>query len=72
MKKQAPNKPRLVGEDTREYVGKAFSDIELLAAADVIQAAISEGRKHVDHEALKRVLDKLTAAYKWRSQAAGR
>ena len=70
MKKQAPERARTIGTDASEYVGKAFSDIELLAAADVINAAISEGRRHVDQEALKRVLAKLTAAYEWRSQAA--
>jgi len=70
MKKQAPSRLRTSSAGASEYIGKAFSDIELLAAADVIKAAISEGRKHVDQQALRRVLDKLTAAYKWRSQAA--
>lgn len=70
MKKQAAKRPRPIGADTGEYIAKAFPGIELLAAADVIKAAISEGRKHVDQEALKRVLAKLMAAYRWRTQAA--
>jgi uncharacterized protein (DUF2267 family) len=69
MKKQTPKEPQ-TGDDTVETISRAFSDLELLAAADVIKAAISEGRKHVDQEALKRVYAKLMAAYKWRSQGA--
>jgi hypothetical protein len=69
MKKQTPKEPQ-TGGDAVETIGQAFSDLELLAAADVIKAAISEGRKHVDQEALKRVYAKLMAAYKWRSQGA--
>jgi hypothetical protein len=38
---------------------------------DVIESAISEGRKHVDLEALKRVLAKLTAAHNWKKRSAG-
>jgi hypothetical protein len=49
--------------DTGECLAQAFSDIELLAAADVIKSAISEGRKHVDLNALRGVLARLTAAY---------
>ena len=70
VKKKAPGKLGTIGGDASESIGQAFSDIELLAAADVIKAAISEGRKHVDQEALKRVLAKLTAAYQRKSQAA--
>lgn len=69
MKKQTPKEPQ-TGGDGVKTIGRAFSDLELLAAADVIKAAISEGRKHVDQEALKRVYAKLMAAYKWRSQGA--
>jgi len=69
VKTQVPKRPRTDGGDASESIGRAFSDIELLAAADVIKAAISEGRKHVDQEALKRVLAKLTAAYQRKSQA---
>jgi len=43
----------------------------LLVAADAIKSAISEGRKHLDLEALKSVLAKLTAAYNWKSRRAG-
>jgi hypothetical protein len=57
----AANKPG-TDTDTGEYLARAFSDIELLVAADVIKSAISEGRQHVDREALKRVLAKLAAA----------
>jgi hypothetical protein len=49
--------------DSTECLAHAFSSIELLVAADVIKSAISEGRKHVDLEALRRVLAKLAAAY---------
>jgi hypothetical protein len=51
------------------YLAQAFSDIELLVAADVLKAAISEGRKHLDLEALRSVLAKLTAAYDWKKRA---
>jgi hypothetical protein len=61
--------PRTVGADTGMYLAQAFSDIELLVAADVLKAAISEGRKHVDLEALRSVLAKLTAAYDWKKRA---
>ena len=54
--------------DTGEYLAQAFSAIELLVAADVIKSAISEGRKHVDLQALKGVLAKLTAAYNWKKR----
>jgi len=63
----AANKPA-TDSDTRKYLARAFSDIELLVAADVIKSAISEGRKHVDLEALKRVLEKVTAAYNWKKR----
>jgi hypothetical protein len=69
-KKQATKKPRTIGGDAGEYIGQAFSVLELQAAATVIKSAIDEGRKHVDQEALKRVFAKLTAAYNWRAQAA--
>jgi hypothetical protein len=62
----AANKPG-INTDTDAYLAQAFSDIELLVAADVIKSAISEGRKHVDLEALKGVLAKLTAAYNWKN-----
>lgn len=65
----AANKPGTdTDTDTGEYLAQAFSDIELLVAADVIKSAISEGRKHVDLEALKGVLAKLTAAYSWKKR----
>ncbi len=57
--------------DTGEHLAQAFSDIELLVAADVIKSAISEGRKHVDLEALRGVLAKLTAAHDWKKRNAG-
>ena len=60
----AAKKPRRIGDDTGEYLAQAFSDIELLVAADVIKSEIAEGRKHLDPEALKRVLARLTMAYK--------
>ena len=41
-------KPRVIGADTGEYIAKAFSDIELLIAADVIKSALSESKRHVD------------------------
>jgi hypothetical protein len=68
--RQVPQKPRTIGRDAGEYIGQAFSALELRAASTVIKSAIDEGRKHVDQEALKRVFAKLTAAYNWRSQAA--
>jgi hypothetical protein len=49
----------------------AFSDIELLVAADVIESAIPESRKHLEREALKSVLAKLTAAHNWKSRSTG-
>ena len=58
----------MTAADTSEYLARAFSDIELLVAADVIKSAISEGRKHVDLEALRGVLAKLTAAYSWKKR----
>ncbi len=63
----AVNKPA-TDSDTRKYLAQAFSDIELLVAADVIKSAISEGRKHVDLEALRSVLVKLSAAYNWKKR----
>jgi len=42
MKRQAPS-----GDESKS-IGQAFADIALLAAADVIKAAISGGRRHVD------------------------
>jgi hypothetical protein len=57
--------------DTGEYLAQVFSDIELLVATDVIKSAISAGRKHVDVEALRSVLAKLTAAYNWKKRGAG-
>jgi hypothetical protein len=36
-----------------------------------IKSAISEGRKHLDLEALKSVLAKLTAAHNWKTGRAG-
>jgi len=54
--------------DSGEYLAQAFSDIELLVATDVIKSVISEGRKHVDVEALRGVLAKLTAAYDWKER----
>jgi hypothetical protein len=57
--------------ETGEYLAHAFSDIELLVAVDVIESAISEGRRHVDLGALKRVLAKLTAAHNWKKRTAG-
>ena len=57
--------------ETGEYLARAFSEIELLVAIDIIESAISEGRKHVDLEALKRVLAKLTAARNWKKPSAG-
>ena len=61
-------KPRVIGADTGEYIAKAFSDIELLVAADVIQSALSESKRHVDVEALRRVLARLKRAYEWKAQ----
>ena len=57
--------------DAGQSLVREFSDIELLAAADVIRSAISEGRHHVDLDALKRVLAKLTAAYESRKRSEG-
>ncbi len=65
----AANNPRTSDIDTSEYLAQAFSDIELIVAADVIKSAIAEGRKHVDLEALRSVLVKLTAAYEWKRQS---
>ncbi len=64
-----PKKPRTIGGGAGEYLGQAFSAIELLVAADVINAALSEGRRHLDRDALKRVQAKLAMAYKWKSRA---
>lgn len=60
-------KPRRIGGHTGEYLAQAFSDIELLVAADVIKSAIAEGKKHLDPKALARVLAKLTMAYKYKA-----
>jgi hypothetical protein len=57
--------------ETGEYLARAFSEIELLVAIDVIESATSERRRHVDLEALKRVLAKLTAARNWKKRSAG-
>ena len=57
--------------ETGEYLARAFSGIELLVAIDVIGSAISETRRHVDLEALKRVPAKLTAAHNWKKRTAG-
>jgi len=54
-----------------EQLARAFSELELLAAADVIRSAIAEGRQHVDLQALRSVLAKLNAAHEWRQRAAG-
>ncbi len=60
---------RSSGKDA-EYLARVFSDIELLAAADIIKSALAEGRKHVDRAALGSVLAKLTAAHDRRKRAA--
>jgi hypothetical protein len=60
-----------MGADVGAYLAQAFSDIELLVALDVTRSAISEGRKHVDLEALRGVLAKLTAAYDWKRRHRG-
>jgi len=65
----AANKPA-TDTHTYEYLAQAFSEIELRVAIDVIESAISEGRRHVDLEALKRVLAKLTAARNWKKRTA--
>lgn len=57
--------------EVAECLAQAFSDIELLVALDVIKSAISEGRKHVDLEALRGVLAKLTAAYDRKRRRTG-
>jgi hypothetical protein len=57
--------------ETGEYLARAFSEIELLVAIDVVESAISETRRHVDLEALKRVLAKLTSAHNWKKRTAG-
>jgi hypothetical protein len=67
---RATNKKHGSDSDTGEHLAQAFSDIELLAAADVIRAAITEGKKHVDVEALKEVLGKLASAYNSRKRVA--
>jgi len=64
------SKPQAARE-SGQYLAQAFSDIELLVAIDVVKSAISEGRKHVDVEALKSVLSKLTSAYDWKKRNAG-
>lgn len=63
-------KPRTIGGDAGEYVGRAFSPIELLVAASVMEAALAEGKKHFDREALKRVLARLKVGYEWKSRNA--
>ena len=67
----AADDPRTKDTDTGEYLAQAFSDIELIAAADVIKSAIAQSRKHVDLEALRTVLAKLTAAYERKKRGAG-
>ena len=75
-RRATPSNPTTGGEqagtdaDTGAYLAQAFSDIELLVAVDVIKSAISERRKHVDPDALNRVLAKLTAAYNWKKRGA--
>ena len=65
-----PRKPPAATE-SGPHLAQAFSDIELLVAIDVIKSAIAEGRKHVDAEALKGVLAKLTSAYNLKKRSAG-
>jgi len=60
---RARQPPLAIRLDSSECLAHAFTNIELLVSADVIRSALSEGRKHVDLEALRRVLAKLTAAY---------
>jgi hypothetical protein len=49
--------------DAARQFPEKFSEIELLVAIDVIRSAIAEHRKHLDHEVLRSVLAKLTAAH---------
>lgn len=65
MASVANKKPRTIGGDTGELIGKAFSSDELLAAGSVIKAAIPTAG--ADREALSRVLARLTVAYKWKA-----
>ena len=62
--------PRRSDDDTAACLAQVFSDIELLVAADVIKSALAEGRRHLDPEALNRVLGRLTMAYKRKSRRA--
>ena len=51
------------GADMPKLFVPKLSEIELLVAIDVIRSAIAEHRKHLDLEALRSALAKLTAAY---------
>ncbi len=76
-RRATPSQPAISGEQARdrerysEYLAQAFSDNEMLVAIDVIGAAISEGRRHVDLEALKRVQAKLRTAHNWKKRTGG-
>jgi hypothetical protein len=67
----AAKDPGTSGTDPGPYLAKAFSDIELIVATDVIRSAIAEGKKHVDLAALRTVLAKLTAAHEWKQRSNG-
>jgi hypothetical protein len=63
-------KPRVIGGDTGEYVGQAFSPIELPAAATAIKAAIPKTKGN-EQKALERVFARLQRAYDWKAMHAG-
>ena len=71
---QTPAAAPLPGSEAKKPIGPSeadmpklfvpkLSEIELLVAIDVIRSAIAEHRKHLDLEALRSALAKLTAAY---------
>jgi hypothetical protein len=61
----AKKKPRTIGGDTGEFIGKALSKDELRVTADAVKAAMPAAADD-DRKALSRVLARLTMAYKWK------
>ena len=61
----AKKKPRTIGGDAGEFIGRALSKTELRVAADAVKAAMPAAAED-DRKALSRVFARLTMAYKWK------
>jgi hypothetical protein len=66
MQPLATKKTRTIGGATGEFLGRALSEKELIAAADAIKAAIPTAAG-ATKSALSRILARLTMAYKWQN-----